>query len=296
MSRIEKALEKAVRLRETGAALNPDENAAAPVLAEGEPVTFTTENPYLVTFREPASPIAEEYRKLKTAIMRQTKKDFRNTLTITSPLSGEGKSITCVNLAVMLAREYGQTVLLVDADLRRPMLQDYLGISPDRGLSDCIADNVDAAEAIVKTGIPKLSFLSSGRRVDNPAELVSSFKTKNFLTELKHRYPDRYVLIDTPPLLPFAETQALALLADGVVFVVREGVASPKGITDALELLKGAAVLGVVYNDASSAGLNGGYHNYYYARYYYGKDRQPAAAGKQSCTKHISDSNKNPSI
>jgi exopolysaccharide/PEP-CTERM locus tyrosine autokinase len=294
MSRIEKALEKAVRLREAGTVLTPDEDAGPPVPAE-EPVTFATENPYLVTFREPDSPVAEEYRKLRAAILRQTKKDFRNTLTITSPLSGEGKSITCVNLGVMLAREYGQTVLLVDADLRRPMLQDYLGISTDRGLSDCIADNVDAADAIVKTGIPKLSFLSSGRSVDNPAELVSSFKMKGFLTELKHRYPDRYVLIDTPPLLPFAETQALALLADGVVFVVREGVASPKGITDALELLKGATVLGVVYNDASISGLNGSYHNYYYARCYGGKNKQPPAGREQSCTKHTSNSGKNPS-
>src|SRR5512139_2731425 len=91
----------------------------------------------IVSYHEPDSFAAEQYRKLKTAVLRMTREDFRNTLMVTSPLSGEGKSITCANLAVMLARDYGQTVLLVDADLRRPSLHRYLGIDAPRGLTDC---------------------------------------------------------------------------------------------------------------------------------------------------------------
>ena len=271
MSRIEKALEKAAQIREPeGVRGNgePPVSARREIPGENDPVTYRTDNPFLVTVRDPRSPVAEEYRKLKTMVLKLTKKDFRNMLAVTSPLGGEGKSITSVNLAVMLAQEYGQTVLLIDADLRKPSLGRYLGIETEFGLGDCLADKVDAGKAMVKTGIPKLSFLSSGRGVPNPAELLSSYRMKEFIAELKNRYRERYVIIDTPPLLPFAETHSLALLVDGVIFVVKEGVATVKGIADAFEMLKGTNVLGVVYNDTKEAGRDSRYRYYdNYQRY-----------------------------
>src|SRR3990172_12175194 len=117
MSRIEKALEEAVRLRQpirvrdAADASIPDERGGA------EQGTFIPRSPYLVTLNDPRSAVSEEYRKLKSMIIRATKKDaFRNTLMVTSSLSGEGKSITSLNLAVILAQEYNNTVLLIDAD------------------------------------------------------------------------------------------------------------------------------------------------------------------------------------
>jgi receptor protein-tyrosine kinase/non-specific protein-tyrosine kinase len=190
---------------------------------------------------------------------------------VTSAISGEGKSVTSSNLAVMMAREFGQTVLLVDADLRRPSLHGYLGMAAHAGLADCLEDRIDAGRAIVKTGIPKLSFMSAGKKVENPSELLSSQRMTEFLLELKNRYQDRYIIIDTAPILLFAETQALSALVDGVLIVVKEGGVSLKGIAQMLDILKGATVLGIAYNNASAASLDGRYHSHY--KHYYHDDR-----------------------
>ncbi len=228
-------------------------------------------NTSIIAYGDPDSPITEEYRKLKTRLLRMTKQEFQNTVMVTSAISGEGKSVTSSNLAVMLAREYGQTVLLIDADLRRPSLQEYLGMAPHVGLADCLEDGIDAGRAIVKTGIEKLSFMSAGGKTDKPSELLSSQRMKEFLLELKHRYQDRYIIIDTAPILLFAETQALSMLVDGVLLVVKEGGVSIKGITEMLDSLKGANVLGIVYNNASAKNLEGRYHHHYY--HYYSDNR-----------------------
>jgi len=232
-------------------------------------VTFNPTNPCIVTFRDPDSPVTEQYRKLKTMILKMTRNELRNMLLVTSSLSGEGKSVTCANLAILLAREYGQTVLLVDADLRKPALQNYLGIAPVFGLADCLNDRIDVGKAIVKTGLAKLSFLSAGKEVADPAELLSSYRMKELLAELKHRYRDRYIIIDTSPTLLFADTLALSTLVDGVVVVVKEGVASLQGIRETLDILKGTSLLGIVYNDVSAESLDGKYYKYYkqYKRY-----------------------------
>ncbi len=236
-------------------------------------MTLNPSDSCIVTCTDPDSPVSEQYRKLKTVLLKMTRKDFRNTILVTSALSGEGKSVTCANLAIMLAREYGQTVLLVDADLRKPSLGNYLGLTPAFGLADCINDGIDLGKAIVKTGLPKLSFLSAGKNVEDPAELLSSQKMKDLLTELKHRYADRYIIIDTTPALLYAETLALSALVDGILIVVKEGVATLKGVGDMLETLKGASLLGIVYNDVSTASLDGSYSHY--DKYYKKKKTDP---------------------
>jgi exopolysaccharide/PEP-CTERM locus tyrosine autokinase len=272
MSRIEKALEEAIRLR---GSVSGTGSLKTPVPPEngGERPIFVPNSPYLVTLTEPDSPISEEYRKLKTMIARLTKRDtFRNMLMVTSSVSGEGKSITCLNLAVIMAQEYNHTVLLIDADLRRPSLHDYLGIPQHAGLSDCLTGAADLKDAIVKTGIPKLSLLTSGGRTANPVELLSSSRMRELLREIKGRYRDRYIIIDTPPLLPYAETHALTALVDGVVFVVKEGSTSLKSVRDSLDIMKESALLGIVYNDVSAESLKGRY-DYYYNNPYVNREK-----------------------
>lgn len=264
MSRIEKALEEAVRIRQAvrgnGASAGPD-----PAGAENEGCTFVPNTPYLVTISDPDSPVSEEYRKLKAAVIRATKRDvFRNLLLVTSSVSGEGKSITSLNLAVLLAQELNHTVLLIDGDLRRPSLSRYLDIDAPAGLTDCLTKNIDVSDALVRTGIPKLSFLASGAAVKNPVELLSSPKMRELLQETKKRYRDRYLIMDAPPVLLFAETSTVSTLVDAVVFVVKEGIASAKSIRDALDALKDASVLGIVFNDVTAAGGTVPYSSYYY--------------------------------
>jgi protein-tyrosine kinase len=274
MSRIENALEKAIQRREPS--LRPEEPLAQDnVEMAAQPLK--TKSPYVIKFTEQDMPIAEEYRKLKSLIMRLTRKlANHNTIMVTSAESGEGKSLTATNLALVLAQEYNHTVLLIDADLRRPTLNYLLGVDPPLGLSDCLADGIDVGRALAKTGIPKLSFLSSGRKTAKPAELLSSNKMKALINEVKHRYPDRYIIIDTPPTLLFSETHVISSQVDGILFIVKEGVAS-SSVRAALDILKDSSIFGIVYNNASPEQLNGRYHHYH--RYY---DQQRHEAGNKN--------------
>lgn len=272
MSRIEKALEKAVQLRDSREESLRD---PAPVrervrerikesVFDAEEI-LAVDNPYIITLKDPGSPASEEYRKLKSMIVQITHQgDFSNTLMVTSSLSWEGKTLTAMNLAVTLAQEYDYTVLLVDADLRRPSLHGYFNIKPEFGLADCLTDEIDLGGALIKTGIGKLSFLPAGKKVSNPVELLSSQRMKELIVEMKARYPDRYIIIDTPPLLPFAETHAISCMVDGVLFVVKEGKTSLQSVSDSLGILQQSRLLGIIYNGLETAGpsVPQYYHSY----------------------------------
>lgn len=293
MSKIEEILEKATRLREQGGApsapaaaekrhITPPSAPSAP-LGEAQLGPYQTESqlniesPYLVSITQPQSPVAEEYKKLKSVVIKLTKGErFLNTIMVTSTLQGEGKSITSLNLAMSLAQEYDHTVVLVDADLRRPTTHSYLGIPNKIGLSDCLMNGTDVGDVLIKTGIGRLSILPAGGPVPNPVELISSSRMKEFIQELKHRYPDRYVIIDTPPVLHFAEAYSIASEVDGVIFVVREGQVPLAHLKEALGMLKGVNLLGVVYNDVE-VNRYSSYHYYSYKYYSDSAARQGAA-------------------
>jgi protein-tyrosine kinase len=149
MSRIEKALEKAANLRDassTGVALKESVGKATvqpirlhtpPPPSDGSGLNAQIESPLLATLCDPHSPVSEEYRKLKSVVATFAQKDgFKNVIMVTSSVSNEGKSLTSLNLAITLAQEMDHTVLLIDADLRKPSIQAYLGMEPSKGLSD----------------------------------------------------------------------------------------------------------------------------------------------------------------
>lgn len=252
MSRIEEALEKAAKMRSSSAPYTmPVAPDHIPPLASVDQVTVS--NKFLIAANEPNTPAAEEYRKLKSNVVRLTKGDqFSNMLMVTSSVGGEGKSVTALNLAICLAQEYDHTVLLVDADARKPSLMGYLGLEHKVGLTECLLDGLDVSDALVKTGIGRLSVLPAGRQINNPTEVFSSQRTRDFFVGIRNRYHDRYIIIDTPPSLPFAETRSICTFVDGVVFVVKEGAVSINNITEAIECLKGPPLLGIVYNQASA--------------------------------------------
>lgn len=266
MSRIEEAIEKAARKRtQTDSpkpVRQPLRDPQAPLPTSPEVADFA--NPFLVSANAPNSMVAEEYRKLKSILVKLiSQDDFRNTLMVTSCLAGEGKSITSLNLAISLAQEYDHTVLLVDGDLRKPSLHKYLGIEAERGLSDCLLHGVDVGDVMVKTGVGKLSLLPAGTRPSNPGELFSSQKMRELISEIKHRYPDRFIIIDTPPIIPFSECRFLGPTVDGVLFVVMEGAVTPQNLKEGLDALQGANLLGVVFNQATNSALKKDYYYYY---------------------------------
>jgi len=269
MSRIDNALEKATRIRETEAS-----GMCVPQLTDrddkAEEQTKARFDPNLVTVTEPDSPAAEEYRKLKARVIKITKQEAsRNSIMVTSCTSGEGKSLTSINLAVSLAQEVSHRALLIDADLRRPSLARYLGVDSEVGLAECLRDESSLLSCIRRTGVPKLDLLPAGKSVRNPVELLSSPRMKSILGELKRSYPECYIIIDTPPILPFAETQILSLLTDGVLFVVKAGAVTAQQVRDAADILQGTRILGVAFNDVSAQGMNERYQSYQsYYRYY----------------------------
>ncbi len=271
MSRIERALEKANLVRDREEPVLPGQSTGQADISDVFVTdhTILPKNPYLVTLNEPDSPIAEEYKKLKSMIVKMTKQGkFQNTLMVTSTIAEEGKSLTAMNLAITFACEYDHTVLLVDADLRRPSLSNLLGIETSLGLSDCLLNGVDVKDVLVKTGIGKMVFLPPGNHVADPVELLLSRRMQELLGEIKHRYADRYVIIDTPPVLPFAEVHSLASIVDGLIYVVREGMAPLNGIKEALGMIKGCNILGFVFNGVELDAMDD-YHRYYnYRRYY----------------------------
>ena len=279
MSRIENALEKAAQLRKKydggdsrtkGGVMAHDGHIDVGTQVVPPLVDFNAikiDNPFLVALKDPASPITEEYRKLKSIIMKLTKRDqYLNTLMVTSTVGAEGKSITALNLAITMAQEYDHTILLLDADVRKTSLHEYLNLDAKVGLTNCLMNEVKVSDALIRTGIGKLSFLPAGRQIKDPAELLSSKRMKELLAEVKNRYPDRYIIIDAPPVLSCAETLSLGHMVDGILFVVMEGVASVDNIQEALSLLKDANVLGLVYNNTSPEAMNS-YYSHYYRRY-----------------------------
>lgn len=270
MSRIENALEKAIQMRNEG--VPPIEKQTAPrstehesALTEAKVVTINPANRLLTTINDPYSVVSEQYRKLKSALVHLINQNsLHNLIMVTSAIAGEGKSLTAVNLAVSMAQEFDFTVLLIDADLRRPTVHQLLGFESTIGMADCLMGDADISDVIIKTDIEKLAVIPAGRVVENPLELFNPKKMQIVMEEIKLRYNDRYVIIDTPPLLPFAETRSLAHQVDGILFVVHEGVTQQESILEAMELLKGCTLLGVVLNDSNSINKENSHYSTYY--------------------------------
>lgn len=272
MSRIEKALEKAAKLRSETTSFPKEALPKHTSTPSNKSHSFQisdksiqVDNLNLLGMLDPASSASEEYRKLKSELVKSTRigGKFLNMVMVASAVASEGKSLTALNLALCLAQDLDHTVLLVDADFRRPSIHRYLGIESSKGLSDCLSDDIDPSDVLINTGIGKLVLFPAGKEVPNPVELFSSQKAKDLFNELKHRYSDRYVIIDTPPLLPFAESRQLSHLVDAIVLVVREKQASQLEIVEAIEALKGTNLLGIVYNNANVNSYDKRYSQYY---------------------------------
>jgi protein-tyrosine kinase len=213
--------------------------------------------------------MGEAYRLLRTHILHGTERANRNTLMVTGPRPNEGKTLTTINLAIAIAHKVGRTVLLVDADLRNPSVHRYLDLPAGPGLVDYLTSGYPIIDSLVHPqGLANLVVLPAGRSTTRSAELLSSPRMMDLVQELKHFYPDRYVLFDLPPLL-YADPLAFAPLVDGIVLVVEAGSTPREEITRALKTLQEFPVLGCVLNKIDPRGLS-----YNYLQYYPDRDSQ----------------------
>ena len=179
---------------------------------------------------------------------------------VTSVNPGEGKTLTTINLSITFAKEFNQTVLLVDSDLMRQNVHKYLGIRSDKGLIDYLVNDQPLKDYIIWPGIDQLTLISGGKTIHDSSELLGSPRMKALVHEMKTRYNNRYVFFDVPPVLGGADAIVLAPLVDGIIMVVTEGDTSLHDVKNALELLPKEKFLGFVLNRQKSPMLN-----YYYA-------------------------------
>jgi protein-tyrosine kinase len=207
----------------------------------------------------------EAYKLLRTHVLHRLKRENRNMLMFTGPLPNEGKSLTAINLAIAISQKVGQTVLLVDGDMRNPAIHRYLDLPSGPGLMDFLTSGYPIADSLVHPeGLTNLVVLPAGNSTPESAELLSSPRMLDLVRELKHFYPDRYVLFDLPPLI-YADPLAFAPLVDGIILVVEAGRTPREEIIHTLDLLKEFPVLGFVLNKIDNMPLSYDYYPKYYA-------------------------------
>lgn len=222
----------------------------------------------VIASANPQSPISEQYRVLRTNIQFSMIDKTLRTLACTSATPGEGKSTTIVNLAVTFAQQ-GQRVLLVDGDLRRPVVHDMLGVSNRFGLTSLITKRATMETAIVSVPrIENLYVLPAGAIPPNPAELLGSKSMADLIQELALNFD--LVLFDTPPVLAVADAQIIGNRCDGALLVVKSHKVEKKELVRTKELLEQANVslIGTVLNEVNPKEMN---HGAYYG-YGYGQD------------------------
>jgi exopolysaccharide/PEP-CTERM locus tyrosine autokinase len=194
------------------------------------------------------------------------------TIMVTSAIPKEGKSFITANLGISLAHGMDQHSLLVDCDLRKPMLAKMFGLDNRVGLTNYLRDDVPLSELIEKTPIKTLSLLVSGKPPANPAELLGSTKMSSLVEELSGRYEDRIIIFDSPPMLVAAESSILAGQVDAIILVVRQSTSGKAQIQKLIDTIGTERILGIVFNDQSINPLQKSVvkgYGYYHGDYYH---------------------------
>lgn len=229
----------------------------------------------MVTNRTERSRINEEYRFIKRKLLINAfgKSSHLlknpNIILITSTAPGEGKTFTAINLALSIALEQDKTVLLIDADVVNPSIGTELDYQSTRGLLDYLLGNVDdIGDVIYNTSIAKLKLLPAGSRHHLTHELLTSDRMEMLTNELASRYPDRVIIVDSPPLLGVSETQVLASLSGQAVIVVEESVAKIARVGEAINLLDPELAIGFVLNKSNERKRQQYEYNYAYGSDY----------------------------
>lgn len=220
----------------------------------------------LMALHDRRSAAGDAYRAIRTSIMFSKAGGAPKTILITSAATGEGKTITAVNVAAGFAQAGGRT-LLVDTDLRRSRCHEILRVQAEAGLTEVLVRLQDLSQAIVATRIPGLSLLGAGSLPPNPTELVTSSEMRALIEQIARQF--EYVLFDSAPIIPVSDALGLATMVDGVL-VVAKGKTSRHLVREACARLSqvGAKILGVVLNKVDPQ--HHAYYGYshYYSRYY----------------------------
>jgi protein-tyrosine kinase len=215
----------------------------------------------LVTLSSPDSADAENFKLLRSQILFPRGRQVPRCILVTSTFPGEGKTFVACNLAASLAVSVDESVLLVDADMRKSAIHRIFGLRNVLGLRDYLIGDKRFDEVVLKSGIEKLSIVLAGVIPPNPSELISSNMMARFLEDARTTYKDRFIIIDSPPAQIIPESKFLSNFVDGIIFVVLAQKTQRDDTLKAIEGLGRDKILGVVFNGYDQARKQ--YHKYY---------------------------------
>jgi len=278
MSKLKKAMEKAIAARKTDSetfmqVVPTDSPAKRDSAKSKDTCSENVSVAYSETRVQPVDPavlkrnkiislfhenrMTDHLKTLRTQILNSLKQIGGNSLLITSANPGEGKTFTAINLGVTIAQELDRTVLIVDADLRKPskdhydFSKDFFGISPEKGLSDYLRGQAEIQDLLVNPGIEKLIILPAGQPMADSAEQLGSPRMEALVIEMRERYcDDRIVIFDSPALLAATDPLVFSRAIDGVLLVVEAEKTTPSDIKRCMELLTDSTIMGTVLNKA----------------------------------------------
>ncbi|MGH9820473.1 MAG: CpsD/CapB family tyrosine-protein kinase, partial [Pyrinomonadaceae bacterium] len=256
-----------VRITENGGATNGGSNSSANQKRYADfTIEETSVNQRLVAITQPASAYCEEYRRLRTHLIHKSREKELRSVVIASFDASEGKSITAVNLSWLLAQTDGLKTLLIDGDMHRPSIAEYLGIEAQVGFSDILAGHMGLAKGVIQVNPVGMHIVPAGNSRDDIAELLSGPRLSEILEEAYETFD--FVIIDAPPISLFADTSVLLNCSDGALLVVCADRVPGKDIANMVETLPKEKILGVVLNKSDDTVISKRYYEYpYYTTY-----------------------------
>ena len=222
-------------------------------------------DPSLVVLSSPDSLAAENFKNLRAHLLFPKADEKKRVIMVTSAFPGEGKTYVAANIATSIALGMHEHVLLVDCDLRRPSIHQIFRCANRAGLHEHITERKKLKDLIIRTKLDKLCLLPAGREAHNPSELLSSQIVKDSLAELKDRYDDRFIIIDSTPSQVASEANVLANYVDGIILVVMAQRAHRELIHKSIDELGREKILGIIFNGYKRSYSR---HNRYYDKYY----------------------------
>lgn len=264
MDRIQKALEKAKARHQGSPTKMPQkaeptkEQAEDPLKAPIDNISYTQTKVVEVSretlednrviagmYNNPQSAV---FRMLRTQVLQKMRSNDWQTIAITSPTAGEGKSLVSSNLAVAMAMELNQTVLLVDMDLRNPSISNYFSLNAENGLKDYLEKDITLTDVLINPSIKRMVILPGKGRAEDSAELLSSPKMARLVSDIKKQYDSRMIIFDVPPILQTDDVLLASNYFDCTLLVIEDGKNSEGDISKSMQLLDGHNLIGTVLN------------------------------------------------
>jgi capsular exopolysaccharide synthesis family protein len=192
------------------------------------------------------------FKLLRTKILKQLKENNWNSFGITSPTQGSGKTMVAANLAIAIAMDVNQSVLLVDMDLLYPKIDWCFNLNIKNGLKDYITSDKPLSDILISPEIDRLVILPGKGQVTDTAEMISGPKMRNLINEIKSRSQSRIIIFDLPPILAADDVLASTDYYDALLFVIEDGASQPDEIKKALQMVADKPFLGTVLNKSDS--------------------------------------------